>query len=104
MSQELTEVERRVEENVQLLGRVPSPMLEQFPHTVYTTVDDVLRTLQDALSQKQWLQAVQLLRAARLVPHALTDYMYVYKYKNEVGCRDDTVPKTIDTRRHCEED
>ena len=21
--------------------------------------------------------------------------------KNEVGCRDDTVPKTIDTRRHC---
>ena len=25
-----------------------------------------------------------------------------YKYKNEVGCRDDTVPKTGDTRRHCE--
>ena len=24
--------------------------------------------------------------------------------KNEVGCRDDTVPKTVDTRRHCEED
>ena len=22
--------------------------------------------------------------------------------KNEVGCRDDTVPKTVDTRRHCE--
>ena len=22
--------------------------------------------------------------------------------KNEVGCRDDTVPKTGDTRRHCE--
>ena len=21
--------------------------------------------------------------------------------KNEVGCRDDTVPKTVDTRRHC---
>ena len=27
----------------------------------------------------------------------------IYKYKNhEVGCRDDTVPKTGDTRRHCE--
>ena len=24
--------------------------------------------------------------------------------KNEVGCRDDTVPKTADTRRHCEEE
>ena len=23
---------------------------------------------------------------------------------NEVGCRDDTVPKTVKTRRHCEED
>ena len=22
--------------------------------------------------------------------------------KNEVGCRDDTVPKTVGTRRHCE--
>ena len=29
--------------------------------------------------------------------------LYVYKYKNEVGCRDD-VPKTVDTRRHCEEE
>ena len=28
--------------------------------------------------------------------------IYIYKYKNEVGCRDDTVPKTGDTRRHCE--
>ena len=24
--------------------------------------------------------------------------------KNEVGCKDDTVPKTVDTRRHCEEE
>ena len=24
--------------------------------------------------------------------------------KNEVGCKDDTVPKTVETRRHCEED
>ena len=24
--------------------------------------------------------------------------------KNEVGCRDDTVPKTVDTRSHCEEE
>ena len=42
--------------------------------------------------------------------------MYMYYYcatayntsvkiiKNEVGCRDDTVPKTVDTRRHCEEE
>ena len=30
--------------------------------------------------------------------------VYINKYKNEVGCRDDTVPKTVDTRRHCEEE
>ena len=24
--------------------------------------------------------------------------------KNEVGCRDDAVPKTVDTRRHCKEE
>ena len=24
--------------------------------------------------------------------------------KNEVGCRDDTVSKTVDTRRHCKEE
>ena len=24
--------------------------------------------------------------------------------KNEVECRDDTVAKTVETRRHCEED
>ena len=30
--------------------------------------------------------------------------MHVYKYKNEVGCRDDTVPKTVGTRRHCKEE
>ena len=29
-------------------------------------------------------------------------HLYIYKYKNEVGCRDDTMPKTGDTRRHCE--
>ena len=27
-----------------------------------------------------------------------------YTFKNEVGCRDDTVPKTVGTRRHCEEE
>ena len=31
-------------------------------------------------------------------------YTSVKIIKNEVGCRDDTVPKTVDTRRHCEED
>ena len=24
--------------------------------------------------------------------------------KNEVGCRDDALPKSVETRRHCEED
>ena len=31
-------------------------------------------------------------------------YASVKIIKNEVGCRDDTVPKTVDTRRHCEEE
>ena len=31
-------------------------------------------------------------------------YTSVKIIKNEIGCRDDTVPKTVDTRRHCEED
>ena len=30
--------------------------------------------------------------------------LYIKIIKNEVGCRDDTVPKTVDTRRHCEEE
>ena len=37
-----------------------------------------------------------------------TMYMYILYtsvkiIKNEVGCRDDTVPKTVETRRHCED-
>ena len=28
----------------------------------------------------------------------------VHEFKNEVGCRDDTVPKTVERRRHCEEE
>ena len=35
---------------------------------------------------------------------ALYMYTSVKIIKNEVGCRDDTVPKTVETRRHCEED
>ena len=31
-------------------------------------------------------------------------YTSVKIIKNEVGCRDDTVPKTVDTRRHCKEE
>ena len=32
------------------------------------------------------------------------EYMYIAtSVKIEIGCRDDTVPKTIETRRHCEE-
>ena len=33
-----------------------------------------------------------------------TTYTSIKIIKNEVGCRDDTMPKTVDTRRHCEED
>ena len=31
-------------------------------------------------------------------------YTSIKIIKNEVGCRDDTVPKTVDTRKHCEEE
>ena len=31
-------------------------------------------------------------------------YTSIKIIKNEIGCRDDTVPKTVGTRRHCEED
>ena len=31
-------------------------------------------------------------------------YTSIKIIKNEVGCRDDTMPKTVDTRRHCEEE
>ena len=31
-------------------------------------------------------------------------HLSIYKYKNKVGCRDDTMPKSADTRRHCEEE
>lgn len=63
MSQELTYVQKSVEESVQLLGRVSSPLLEQPPELQPET--DVVRILEDSLSQKQWSRAVQLLRAAR---------------------------------------
>ena len=36
--------------------------------------------------------------------HTSAVYTSVKIIKNEVGCRDDTVPKTVDTRRHCEEE
>ena len=65
MSQELTDVLTSVEEDVQLLGRVPSPLLDQVPHVEHMAVADVVRSLEDALSQKQWSRAVQLLRAVR---------------------------------------
>ena len=34
----------------------------------------------------------------------LYSYTSIKSIKNEVGCRDDTMPKTVDTRRHCEEE
>ena len=65
VSQELTDVQRGIEESVQLLGRVPSPLLEHIPDVQTTAVTKVVRSIEDALSQKQWSQAVQLLRAVR---------------------------------------
>ena len=35
---------------------------------------------------------------------ATSRYTSVKIIKNEVGCRDDTIPKTFATRKHCEED
>lgn len=68
-SQELTEVQSSVEENVDLLGRVPSPPLDEVSHRQMESMPtaDVVRALEDALSQKQWSRAVQLLRAVRYV-------------------------------------
>ena len=34
----------------------------------------------------------------------ISDETSIKIIKNEVGCRDDTVPKTVDTRRHWEEE
>ena len=63
MSQELAEVRSGVEESVQLLGRVPSPLLEQV--TPAQPVATAVQVLEDTLTQKQWSRAVQLLRAVR---------------------------------------
>jgi hypothetical protein len=63
MSQELAEVWRNVEESVQLLGRAPSPLLEQGLPAQH--VEEAVRALEDSLSQRQWSQAVLLLRAVR---------------------------------------
>ena len=69
MSQELTETRSSLEENVELLGRVPSPALDETIHRhlehVHAATADVVRTLEDSLGQKQWSRAVQLLRATR---------------------------------------
>ena len=47
-------------------------------------------------------------RAGASPPSRTTGTIFLYTsvkiIKNEVGCRDDTVPKTVDTRRHCEEE
>ena len=42
-----------------------------------------------------------LISSRHLHVHVYTSIKII---KNEVGCRDDTVPKTADTRRHCEEE
>ena len=65
-------MKRCVEESVQSLGRVSSPLLDQAPRVELTAVADMLRALEDALTQKQWSWSVQLLRALRWV----SDYGY----------------------------
>lgn len=69
MSQELTEIRSSVEEKVELLGRVPSPLLDEVTHRQVENmaVADMVQLLEDALSQKQWSRAVWLLRAVRSV-------------------------------------
>ena len=41
---------------------------------------------------------------AEVLQHRSSIYTSIKIIKNEVGCRDDTVPKTVGTRRHCEEE
>ena len=64
--------------------------------------DDVIHShsMQNGMDLSHWLVAEDCVDMFRPVP--------IYnKYKNhffKVGCRDDTVPKAVGTRRHCEED
>ena len=37
-------------------------------------------------------------------PDAHITSIKIIKNEVHVGCRDDTMPKTVDTRRHCEEE
>ena len=82
MSVELSEVRSGVEESVQLLGRVPSPLLEQVIPVQSIPTD--IQVLEDTLSQKQWSRAVQLLRAIRYVsfpPSNISDRDCILKYR-----------------------
>ena len=45
-----------------------------------------------------------ILKPLRPVDSLLASKSSDTSIKNEVGCRDDTMPKTVDTRRHCEEE
>lgn len=67
MSLELTETKENLEESLEALSRVPTPPLdEQTEQEVHKMeVQEVVRTLEDTLSQKQWPRAIQLLRSAR---------------------------------------
>lgn len=80
MSQELTEVRSSVAETVELLGRVPSPPLDEVSHRQVEAMAtaDVVQALEDALTQKQWSRAVQLLRAVR--------FRMRYMYSRLVAC------------------
>ena len=43
----------------------------------------------------------KLVTGTELLAPASLVWGMIIMYKNEVGCRDVTMPKTVDTRRHC---
>ena len=55
------------------------------------------------LALKSWTGAHPWLQS-RLSLDKKNSETSIKSIKNEVGCRDDTVPKTVGTRRHCKEE
>ena len=53
---------------------------------------------------QQFMSALENAEGRLTVACTCIYYTSVKIIKNEVGCRDDTMPKTVDTRRHCEEE
>ena len=53
------------------------------------------------LALKSWTGAHPWLQSRLSLDKKISETSII---KNEVGCRDDTVPKSVGTRRHCEEE